>query len=374
MNGYSNGRVEPLGQADPFDRADRFLVFRDGRSSVRPARATDRGLVRVDRGAYLDWPAVTRALGPDPAAWQVRKLVNLARLYSTSYRFREQGPIAFTGASALVAVDAGVWNRDPTVTFRGVNGGQSRRGLLPAVETPVTVVRSVPFRRLSGGLNRGKVATQRSHMQPELLTTDFVITAADLTRTQPPFEAFVDLCMLLASLNHFGNFESEQRAFLCSRLVEQVTYGLEGLEGGAGTRRLRRMLKHAHCGADSPGEAVLLWMVKCWWQEPQRVVAQQPVATPRGRYFLDVAIPHLKIGFEFDGATKLGNDESGWLRRSGAFLERQRNLLDAGWKLSRYTFQDTLDPALMMRKVGEALEGRPGARGEPGGPLWHPLK
>ena len=373
MERHPSSQNDPAGGAAAFVRVDRFLVFRDGRSDVRPSRAAERGLVRVDRGVYLDWPAATRELGTDPTAWRVRKLVNLARLYSTSYRFREQGPIAFTGASTLVALNAGVWDRDPAVTFRSVNGGPSKRGSLPAVETPIVAVDSVPFRRLSGGLNQRTLATQRSHAQPELLTTDFVVTAADLARTQPPFEAFINLCMLLSNLNHFGNFEDERRAFLCSRLIEEIARGLEGLEGGAGTRRLRRILEHAHCGADSPGEAALLWMVKCWWQKPQQVVAQQLVTTPRGRYFLDVAIPHLKIGLEFDGATKLGSDENEWLRRSGAFLERQRSLLDAGWTLSRFTYKDTLDPALMMRKVGGALEDWPGARREPGGPLWHPL-
>lgn len=114
-------------------------------------------------------------------------------------------------------------------------------------------------------------------------------------------------------------------------------------------------------------------MVKCWWKDAAEVVPQYSVETSRGLYRMDVAIPKAKIGLEFDGAAKLGADESSWHQRSRKFLDRQAALVAAGWKIRRYTIGDVSAPSRMLAEMKSALEGEPGRRDRPGGPLWQPL-
>jgi very-short-patch-repair endonuclease len=81
-------------------------------------------------------------------------------------------------------------------------------------------------------------------------------------------------------------------------------------------------------------------------------VRQQEVLTIRGRYFLDVAYPHVRLGVEYDGRQHMTpleriKDE-----------QRTRALATVGWQLLRFSSVDLRHPGQVRADICETIAVR----------------
>lgn len=351
-------------------RVQEHMIFREGSDLVRFDRLAPQAIVRVCRGVYLRLDALLGRrpdLVPD---WQIYEVVNLARLHAAAYRYRATGPV-FSGTSALVALGASHWRRAAPLTVRRWGAADAFRRELPSVGAGDVLVPPVTVHGRPGPGLSDPPFVEKS-LFGDLQAADSSTVALDLVRTQSVLEGFVNTCLLLTHRNPFTKFEPAQQMLAHEASVVAIAHDLESVRGRRGFRRLLHILERTQPGLDSPGEAALLWMVNVWWNEPDQIKTQHHLRASGKDYFVDVAIPQFGMAFEFDGASKFGSGTSDWQARSQGFLARQRDLLRAGWHVSRITFTDLMNPSRALKLVGDAVRGLPGARSQPGGPLWHP--
>lgn len=352
-----------------------LLVYRRDDPTCRADRATARGLVRLDRGVYLDWNRAYEQLPVTPTPWEIERLIARGRLHAVMRRLRSSrstsSPIMFTGESALVARGIRIWNENPDVTYRRQSGGAHGHPNLPAVVTPVHNVRSVRLRRVESVTNDAEITAIQA--RSGLTCAPPGRTIADMVAKAHPLTSFVNSCLFLRYLADFSLFDLRQsrdkEAEVRSGLFDEVQINRYLPR----ERLLRSVLRKIDSGVDSAGEAVMLWMAHCWLPETYLVVTQYPIRTQGRSYFVDAAIPQLRYVLEFDGGSKLGQTEFSWAAQSRKFLERQRNLQEAGWTVIRMHATDLTDITKALWRLGEALRPSGVIRTEPGGPLWRPF-
>ena len=105
-----------------------------------------------------------------------------------------------------------------------------------------------------------------------------------------------------------------------------------------GRERARWMIDRADAGCESPGEAlVLLALLRAGIEG---MTTQEEVHVAGHTYFIDIALPDLKIAIEFDGRIKYGDTVDEVHDSIEAEQRRQRDLERAGWKVIRVRWSD----------------------------------
>src|SRR5438309_11847168 len=134
---------------------------------------------------------------------------------------------------------------------------------------------------------------------------------------------------------------------------------------GPGAAKVRRVIPHAEPKSESPMETRLrMLLVLAGLPRP---VAQVPLHDAKGRFLgrPDLYYPDHRLGIEYDGATH---------RESlAADNRRQNRLVDAGYRLLRFTAADVLSaPDSVVALVRRALSaGANQPRGSKAAPSRH---
>jgi Protein of unknown function (DUF559). len=98
------------------------------------------------------------------------------------------------------------------------------------------------------------------------------------------------------------------------------------------------MIDRADAGCESPGEAmVLLALLRAGIEG---MTTQEEVQVADHTYFIDIALPNLKIAIEFDGRIKYGDTVDEVHDSIEAEQRRQRDLERAGWTVIRVRWSD----------------------------------
>ena len=337
------------------------LAFTSRASKVLGGEGRRRSLVRVAQGCYL----AEDVFGARVQPWEARRMVAEARIWAARRQMSRRGEPVFTGDSALIIRGCPTWWDNPDVSVR-----RARRSstpiLLKRVQQESILVPEVRVRQVAAMPSYGKLKSDRMnglHVAPPGLTL------VDLCRRSHVLQAFFGAASLIASMASFdrSTFEDSQvrvnqeRLRLCDELTQ---YG-----GVQGVRRARALVERVPVGFDSPPEVVVSWVLMTMLPSGSRIVSQLPVPTPLRMLFIDVALPDYGIAVEISGVGKFGEGEE--IRtRIDRFLERQQQLLDAGWLSVNVKASETLDLLELARTLYRRLRPHGVPVGEPRGILW----
>ena len=350
------------------------MRFRADQQGLTPDRARAKGLVRIDRGAYLDISDFAGG-GVGLKPWEIDRLVALARLHAVAQRVRrrpnggEAEPVIFTGESALVAGDLPSWGVPGEITLRAgsVRGGRSDVPSLtlfgrhyPLV--PVVHLGELPPATKWTPANNGGLVVAPSE-----------VVVWDMSRRLHPQRAYANTCALFANVCGFSSAPGHEVRYREGILRNEMLSFLSAVRTERGKRRAVALVQRATAEMGSILEAGFLWMLHCWIKDCVHWEPQWEVFLGGSRYFCDAAVPSLKIALEFDGTGKMGAPDSVYRSRAEQFLLRQQAFLRENWTMIRVLSSDLKRPEKTMQRLGEDLKPFGICRPRPGGPLWEPF-
>ena len=183
------------------------------------------------------------------------------------------------------------------------------------------------------------------------------ITAARTSRNRR--DAFTQMCMNAHAYTHFDNFHmkasrnnEESWKFFLERELKQLG------NRARGRSQAQWIITHADAGCASPGEARVLYELCAAGLTGMRT--QVEVHTRGRRYFIDCAFTAEKVGIEFDGRAKYGDDARGIHVSLSRERQRQRHLEAKGWHIIRVGWHDLDHPDELVAQVRAALDARLG--------------
>lgn len=327
-----------------------FVLDAVERAIIRVPRSSHHGLtkiptaVRIAGRTYLD---LARLEGID--ASQLSEVMLAARLYHLAHTHRA---MVVTGQCALWAHGYGSVPRIPALTIASSTSTHSVQ--LPAVSVgthhfePITItpsrVRRLPPTADARGL----------HIES--------LEAAQITvaRTSPNRRAaFTQLCMIGNAFTHFDNFHLTDSRRHEKYWKELLSAELTRLGNRArGRSQAQWIIAHADAGCASPGETRVLYELCAAGLTGMRT--QVEVHTRGRRYFIDCAFPAEKVGIEFDGRAKYGDNPGSIHASLARERERQRHLESEGWHIIRVGWHDLDHPDELVAQVRAALAARLG--------------
>jgi very-short-patch-repair endonuclease len=143
----------------------------------------------------------------------------------------------------------------------------------------------------------------------------------------------------------------QRRMFTIAGL--EALHGRFGRRGRNGAGVLRRLLDERALGADRPDGLLEPRMARLLRDRglPQARF-QYEVAVGGRRYFIDFAYPDVKLAIEVDGYATRSSPRA--LQRH---LDRQNDLVEAGWTVLRFTWSDVVRrPAMVARRIQRMLD------------------
>lgn len=161
----------------------------------------------------------------------------------------------------------------------------------------------------------------------------------DCSRLLSDKRGFPIACAGLARACHFDRFRQEESRARQEEARREFHEALDDTPRNArGRRQARWIIDHANAGCESPGEAlVLLALLRAGING---LATQEEVHVDGRTYFIDIALPDLKIAIEFDGRVKYGETVDQVHDSIEAEQRRQRDLERAGWKVIRVRWSD----------------------------------
>lgn len=315
-----------------------FLTSNDLAASTRgrPIRrqaALRRGLAKIRHGVYLN----TAAVPPTAKPWEVRIWAAQARILAVHHALSATEEPVFTGESALVALGIDTWWNNPDVACRGKRSRVRARTLVD-ITVHGTEVPSAQVREIRSSTHH----QEEWHVAPlGVRIARYSIVALDLCRHHHPLQAFYDVSMLLRHLSRFDRRDLRNSRLREAEVRRQLLDKLAEMPGQRSVAIARAVVRHADAGIESPGEAVTLWGLRCIVPPWIPIETQLPQATESGSFYLDVALPTHRVGFEPDGAGKFGTNAADARRAANGFLRRQQQLNDLGWQISHITYEQT---------------------------------
>ena len=190
----------------------------------------------------------------------------------------------------------------------------------------------------------GQASIVRTSLPAHQIAEGFAIPFAprilvDCARLAAKEQAFALTCAgiaRLASYSRFDQLASRERAEQARRDLLRELASLP--RSSRGTSQARWVISHADAGCESPGEsrvlhALILAGIK-------GVTTQEEVHCSRHTFFIDIAIPGLKIAIEFDGRIKYGDSVQEVHEAIEAEQRRARLLQLAGWRIIRIRWSD----------------------------------
>ena len=287
-----------------------FILNAVERAIIRVPRSSHHGLTKIPTAVkiagrtYLDLSLLT-----DINMSRLPEVVLAARLYHLA---RTHRAMAVIGQCALWAHGYASTPRIPALTIASSTSSHSIH--LPAVSigthhfepitiTPSRVRRLPPITDARGLLIESPEAAQ--------------ITVA---RTSPNQRAaFAQICVIGNAFTHFDNFRLKDSRRHEKYWKELLSAELTRLGNGArGRSQAQWIITHADAGCASPGEARVLYELCAAGLTGMRT--QVEVHTRGRRYFIDCGFTAEKVGIEFDGRSKYGDDA----RTIHASLSRER--------------------------------------------------
>ena len=325
-----------------------FILNAVERAIIRVPRSSHHGLtkkptaVKIAGRTYLDLSLLT-----DIDMSQLPEVVLAARLYHLALTHRS---MAVTGQYALWAHGYVSTPRIPAITV--ASSTSSRPVQLPAVSVgthhfPAMTIKPNRIRRLP------PTADARG-----LLIENLEAAQLTVARTSSnPRSAFTQLCMIGNSFTHFDNFhltDSRRHEKYWKELLRAELIRLGN--SVRGRSQAQWIITHADAGCASPGEARVLYELCAAGLTGMRT--QVEVHTRGRRYFIDCAFPAEKVGIEFDGRAKYGEDARSIHASLSKERERQRHLEAEGWHIIRVGWHDLDHPDELVAQVRGALAAR----------------
>ncbi|WP_075554040.1 hypothetical protein [Pseudonocardia sp. Ae505_Ps2] len=286
------------------------LIFR-GSAAVRA------GLVTARR---LQGPAFVRVL---PDTWAARHLVPLG------HADRCRAVSRWSGGRGVIAGWAAAELSGAPCAPAGAPAGAPVEVLLPVRARAPAGVR----------VRRDRLHPGEIEWRDGIRVTTPLRTAFDLARGEDETDAVVAVDAL---------------AFRHGFSPDLLLHFAVRYRGLRGVSRVPGVLGLADRRAASPPETRLrLLLVRAGLPRPQ---AQHPVRDDvrRRAVWLDLAYPAARVGIEYEGADHTGPDR---VLRDAARVTR---LVDAGWRIYRYTRFDLRDePGRIVAEIGRALDHAP---------------
>lgn len=325
-----------------------FILNAVERAIIRVPRSSHHGLTKIPTAVkiagrtYLDLSLLT-----DIDMSQLPEIVLAARLYHLALTHRS---MAVTGQYALWAHGYVSTPRIPAITV--ASSTSSRSVQLPAVSVgthhfPAMTIKPNRIRRLP------PTADARG-----LLIENLEAAQLTVARTSSnPRSAFTQLCMIGNSFTHFDNFhltDSRRHEKYWKELLRAELIRLGN--SVRGRSQAQWIITHADAGCASPGEARVLYELCAAGLTGMRT--QVEVHTRGRRYFIDCAFPAEKVGIEFDGRAKYGEDARSIHASLSKERERQRHLEAEGWHIIRVGWHDLDHPDELVAQVRGALAAR----------------
>ena len=325
-----------------------FILNAVERAIIRVPRSSHHGLTKIPTAVkiagrtYLDLSLLT-----DIDMSQLPEVVLAARLYHLALTHRS---MAVTGQYALWAHGYVSTPRIPAITV--ASSTSSRSVQLPAVSVgthhfPAMTIKPNRIRRLP------PTADARG-----LLIENLEAAQLTVARTSSnPRSAFTQLCMIGNSFTHFDNFhltDSRRHEKYWKELLRAELIRLGN--SVRGRSQAQWIITHADAGCASPGEARVLYELCAAGLTGMRT--QVEVHTRGRRYFIDCAFPAEKVGIEFDGRAKYGEDARSIHASLSKERERQRHLEAEGWHIIRVGWHDLEHPDELIAQVRGALAAR----------------
>lgn len=331
--------------------------------SSRAVRVRDtKDTVRICRGVHLPVDSI-----PDDAPdWQIRRIVAEARALAITLTLGGDNPPVLTCESALMLYGIDTWWNVPDIIYRRRNHPINRIKLAFPQVTVHGVV--VPEARLVE-LTEPSISTACASVAG-VLVEPLGMVAIDCARWLHPLPAVVAVSGILRRMSQFDRRIMEQSREAEQKARRSVLERHEMRSGKHGYQRERAVLEAADAGIESPGEGAVLWALHCITHGAGGVdiVTQQPVRTSDRCFYGDLALPEYRAIVEFDGYSKVSGKG-----QERAFINRQRQILSAGWKMIRVELSELREVvSFIWRLIGELREaGVPVTA--PSGPLWKPL-
>lgn len=163
--------------------------------------------------------------------------------------------------------------------------------------------------------------------------------------------------MIGNSFTHFDNFhltDSRRHEKYWKELLRAELIRLGN--SVRGRSQAQWIITHADAGCASPGEARVLYELCAAGLTGMRT--QVEVHTRGRRYFIDCAFTAEKVGIEFDGRAKYGDDARSIHASLSRERERQRHLEAEGWHIIRVGWHDLDHPDELVAQVRGALAAR----------------
>ena len=339
------------------------LQFTSRDARISPAQVRRRGLVKLRRGCYLEGNAV-----PEGAErWVVRKLVTQARAVATVTAAASGAALTMDASLAVRGIDT--WGNTTDIDYWPVGAGKnSVRTSLAQVQ--VRGIQVPPARTIPHRASRSGTTTELIRGIP---TVPLAETILDLARFAHPLRAWVGITMAMRDMTCFDRRFLDESFARVETLRGELLTELQQFREERGYKRARAVVRGVDCGAESVGEAALLWILTILLRENTDLRAQfqsQVEVHFQGRnYFMDVGFPNLPFRIEFDGVEKLTLDR-GMARE---FTRREHILNNLGWDSLALGFDSLRDVHGLARMLVADLERRGVKTKTLGGPLWMPI-
>ena len=327
-----------------------FILNTVERAIIRVPHSSHHGLtkmptaVKIAGKTYLDLARLK-----DIDTRQLPQVVLAARLYHLAHTHHT---LVATGQCALWAHGYGSDPALPPITVAA--SSTIRPVVLPAIAigtltfAPMTVtprhIRHLPTISDSRGL----------------LIENFESAQITAARTSCNRRAaFTQMCINAHAYTHFDNFHmkasrnnEESWKFFLQRELKQLG------NRARGRSQAQWIITHADAGCASPGEARVLYELCAADLTGMRT--QVEVHTRGRRYFIDCGFTAEKVGIEFDGRAKYGDNARSIHASLSRERERQRHLEAAGWHIIRVGWHDLEHPDELIAQVRAALAARLG--------------
>lgn len=323
-----------------------------GRLDRRLSAAQSRSFTKVLKGVYVH----IDALQPDQPPWVIGQRVSEARILAVGTKFpslRDEVR-SFSRESAMICWDVGTTDPNPSLTLRGPLGS-NKRLTLPAVNVGKTAIPPTTLRRCQMTRDHAEYA----RVTGQVFADGLRFAAVDIARTGETLRAVADVSAILRRESRFDRRRQDE-----SRAREEEARSAVLRLNGAGLSawnraKAQKILSAADAGAESPGEAMLKWLVLEALQTgtdlDTKVVSQHPVWTPDGTRYLDLAIPDHGIAIEFDGYSKLVARDGHPFQLLRDEKHREAAIASEGWRFLRITSDDLRDPYICGVKVASQL-------------------
>lgn len=172
-------------------------------------------------------------------------------------------------------------------------------------------------------------------------------------------QAFVLACAGLARASHVNRFRpSESRARLAEARRDLLAEVSRLPTNAPGRGRAEWIVRNANAGCESPGEALVL--LALLHAGISGLTTQEEVRCRDNTYFIDIALPALKIAIEFDGRIKYGHTVEEVHDSVEAQQRRQRRLEVEGWLVIRVRWSDLRHMDEVVAQILVAIRSRSG--------------